>query len=117
MYIKLLDTIVNLDLIRDITKVKACLTTEIAWEMWGNDIKHLSDYDMTTKKELEWLEMSTTGTEGQRDFVVLYYFEILYIGREKKRVIVGDTRHEANRVREELATLLNDNKPIMHVIK
>lgn len=117
MYAKLLDKIINLDLIRRITQVKSGLTTNISWEIHGNDINHLVEYNLTKEKELDWLRLSTTGDEYQREYLVIYFFEIIYLKGDKEKVIVGSSRAEAERVREKFAEFLNGNKPIIHVIE
>jgi hypothetical protein len=104
MYIKLNDEIINLDLIKKISKVVPILSN-------GSDIK-------TQKEELRWLDISNTGDKFAQEHNVAYGFLIYHLNEQNpQRIKVGASRHDAEKAREALATLLNGNKPIMHVIK
>ena len=110
MYIKLNDEIINLDLIKSISKVCAFLCNE-------SDGR---DYDSVIEEEnvARWLEISTTGNESQRKYHVEFGFQIRRLNEKwPQSVKVGMSRADAEKAREALATLLNGNQPIIHEIK
>jgi hypothetical protein len=111
MYIKLNDEIINLDLIKKISKVVPILSN-------GSDGERFDSIIKTQKDELRWLDISNTGNKGQQEYNVAYGFLIYHLNEEGSQWIkVGASRNDAEKAREALGTLLNGNEPIMHVIK
>ena len=111
MYIKLNDEIINLDLIKKISKVVPILSN-------GSDGERFDSIIKTQKEELRWLDISNTGDKFAQEYNVAYGFLIYHLNEQNpQRIKVGASRHDAEKAREALATLLNGNEPIMHVIK
>jgi hypothetical protein len=109
MYIRINDELVNLDLIKSISKV-------IPFLVHPSDGQ---DYSLVlnAKDELRWLEISTNGNEQQREYSVVYGFQINRLNEKYPQNIMVGTSSQADKVREEFATFLNNNQPIIHVIK
>jgi len=109
-YIKLNDEIINLDLIKKISKVVPILSN-------GSDGERFDSIIKTQKDELRWSDISNTG-DKQQQYNVAYGFLVYHLNEQNpQRIKVGASRHDAEKAREVLATLLNGNEPIMHVIK
>jgi len=110
MYIKLNDSIVNLDLIKSIDKLTAYLN--------HNDHSSASHHPIKDDELERWLDISVNGNESQREYTVLYGVSINYLNEKFPTVVmVGKDKENAERVREELAVLLNNNQPLIHEIK
>jgi hypothetical protein len=112
MFIKLQGNIINLDLVKKISDVKAYLAI--------NDDTDIYRYReiVLAGEEARWLNISVNGTEQQTRYTVLYGFEISYL-KEKypERVITGESRRDARKYIESFANLINNNQPIIHEVK
>jgi len=109
MFIKLRGNIINLDLVKKISDVKAYLAIE--------DDSIIQEI-VLAGEEARWLNISVNGTEQQTRYTVLYGFEISYL-KEKypERVITGESRRDARKYIESFANLINNNQPIIHEVK
>lgn len=109
MFIKLRGNIINLDLVKKISDVKAYLAI--------NDDTNIREI-VLAGEEARWLNISVNGTEQQTQYTVLYGFEISYL-KEKypERVITGESRRDARKYIESFANLINNNQPIIHEVK
>lgn len=110
MFVKLNESLINLDLIKEISEVVAFLVHP---KEPDNYI-----YEIEPENVARWLEMSTTGNESQREYDVVFGFKIYYLQEQyPKHIKVSLIRNEAVNAREALATLLNGNQPVIHVVK
>tara|TARA_R110000823_G_scaffold31163_2_gene88930 strand:- start:210 stop:545 length:336 start_codon:yes stop_codon:yes gene_type:complete len=109
MFIKLRGNIINLDLVKKISDVKAYLIRD------GDTSIHEI---LEAREEARWLNISVNGTEQQTQYTVLYGFEISYL-KEKypERVITGESRRDARKYIESFSNLINNNQPIIHEVK
>ena len=109
MFIKLRGNIINLDLVKKISDVKAYLAIE--------DDSIIQEI-VLAGEEARWLNISVNGTEQQTRYTVLYGFEISYL-KEKypERVITGESRRDARKYIESFANLINNDQPIIHEVK
>jgi len=111
MFVKLNESLINLDLIKEISEVVAFLVHS------KKDPENYI-YELEPKNVAKWLEISTTGNESQREYDVVFGFKIYYLQEQyPKHIKVSLIRNEAVNAREALATLLNGNKPVIHVVK
>jgi len=109
MFIKLRGNIVNLDLVKKISDVKAYRVLN-----GDTDIHEIAE----SVEEARWLNDSVNGAEWQTQYTVLYGFEISYL-REKypERVITGESRIDARKYIDSFSNLINNNQPIIHEVK
>ena len=115
MYIKLQNNIINLDLIKKVTEVKAYHVHQGDFEEGNMQFHHEIG---SSKEEARLLNLTSTGDVDQKKYVVAYGFEIHYLNeRSPEKVITGTDRIEARKFLEAFATLLNNNQPIIHEIK
>jgi len=115
MYIKLQDNIINLDLIKKVTEVKAYHVLRLHHEKgnkdYYNEIK-------SAEGEAQLLSQTTNGNDMQREYVVAYGFEIHYLNeRFPEKVITGTNRHEAEKFLEAFIKFLNNNQLTIPEIK
>lgn len=108
MFVKLNETLINLDLIKEISGVVAYVESDDDSENYY--------YIVTDPAEIaHWL--AKTAKEGSK-CQVKFGFRIFYLGEKfPKHVKVSIHRNEAVKAREALATLLNGNTPVIHEIK
>lgn len=107
MFVKLNESIINLDLVKEISGVIAYIT--------GDDDPSGYHYDVSDPVEItRWIERTT----DESKYKVMFGFKIFYLQEQHpKHVKVSQHRHEAARAREELTTLLNGNRPVIHEIR
>jgi hypothetical protein len=108
MFVKLNESIINLDLVKEISEVVAYVE--------GDDEPENYYYEISDPAEIaHWL--TKTAKEGS-SYRVRFGFRIHYLEEKfPKHVKVSQHRHEAAVAREELATLLNGNQPVIHEIR
>jgi hypothetical protein len=115
MYIKLQNNIINLDLIKKVTEVKAYYVHGGDFEEGNTQFHHEIG---SSKEEARLLNLTINGDVDQTKYVVAYGFEIHYLNEKfPEKVITGTDRIEARKFLEAFATLLNNNQPIIHEIK
>ena len=109
MFIKLRGNIINLDLVKKISDVKAYRVLD------GDTSIHEI---LEAREEARWLNDSINGTKWQTQYTVLYGFEISYL-REKypERIVTGKSRRDARKYIESFSNLINNNQPIIHEVK
>lgn len=108
MYIRLQNTLINLDLVKEVDDVTAHAFT------YKNKIgreKTWMHYDeMTSEEEAEYLTRSAT--EEGFEYVVMYCIKVWYLDADyPKYVRLGHVRSDAQKLFNEFATLLNNNNP------
>ena len=108
MFVKLNESIINLDLVKEISEVVAYVE--------GDGEPENYHYVVIDPKEIaHWLER--TAKEGSTNRV-LFGFRIYYLGEKfPKHVKVSPHRNDAVKAREALAALLNGNQPVIHEVK
>ena len=107
MFVKLNETLINLDLVKEISEVIAYITRD--------DDGFGYHYDVSDPVEItRWIERTTDKSK----YKVMFGFKIFYLQEQHpKHVKVSIHRNEAVKAREALATLLNGNTPVIHEIK
>lgn len=108
MFVKLNESIINLDLIKEISEVVAYVEGD------GEPDNYF--YSVSDPVEIAgWL--NTTAKKGS-EYRIVFGFKISYLQEQHpKHVKVSIHRNEAVKAREALATLLNGNTPVIHEIK
>ena len=115
MYIKLQNNIINLDLIKKVTEVKAYHVSRLAYE---EGMLHYYNEIGSAEEEAKLLDKTINGDEYQREYMVAYGFEIYYLNEKwPQKVSVGTDRIEARKFLEAFATLLNNNQPVIYEVK
>jgi len=115
MYIKLQNNIINLDLIKKVTDVKAYHVLRLDYEERNFEYYHEI---RSAEEEARLLDKTTNGNEYQKEYVVVYGFEIHYLNEKwPQKVSVGTDRIEARKFLEAFTTLLNNNQPVIHEVK
>ena len=115
MYIKLKNNIINLDLIKKVTCVKAYHVTRLDYE--AEDLLYYNEI-RSAEEEARLLDKTINGNEYQREYTVAYGFEIHYLNEKwPQKVSVGTDRIEARKFLEAFTTLLNNNQPVIHEVK
>jgi hypothetical protein len=115
MYIKLQDNIINLDLIKKVTDVKAYHVTRIDYKEGKLHYYHEIG---SAEEEASLLHKTTNGNQYQQEYIVVYGFEIHYLNEKwPQRVSLGTSRIDAEKYLEAFLTLLNNNQPIIHEVK
>ena len=115
MYIKLQNNIINLDLIKKVTEVKAYHVLGLDYEAGKLNYYHEIG---SAQEEAKLLDKTTNGNEYQKEYMVVYGFEIHYLNEKRpQKVSVGTDRIEARKFLEAFTTLLNNNQPVIHEVK
>jgi hypothetical protein len=115
MYIKLQNNIINLDLIKKVSEVKAYHVLRLDYEE-GN--LHYYHEIGSAQEEASLLHKTTNGNEYQREYMVVYGFEIHYLNEKwPQKVSVGTNRRDAKKFLDSFTTLLNNNQPVIHEVK
>ena len=115
MYVKLQNNIINLDLIKKVTEVKAYHVLKIDHEKGNKDYYHKIE---SAEGEAQLLNQTTNGNDMQREYVVAYGFEIYYLNeRFSEKVITGTNRHEAEKFLEAFIKFFNNNQLTIPEIK
>ena len=115
MYVKLKNNYINLDLIKKVSEVKAYFATEYDYEegktWYYSEIKKADE-------EARLLSTTTNGTPEQQMYVVVYGFEISYIGEtQRERISIGTSRRDASKYLQSFMTLLNNNVTSVKEVK
>jgi len=115
MYIKLQNNIINLDLIKKVTGIKAYHVLRLDYE--AGEIDYYYEIG-SVKEEVKFLDKTINGDEYQREYMVVYGFEIHYLNEKfPEKVITGTDRIEARKYLEAFTTLLNNNQPVIYEVK
>ena len=115
MYIKLQNNIINLDLIKKVTEVKAYHVLRLNYEERKLEYYHEIG---SAQEEASLLHKTTNGNKHQKEYTVAYGFEIHYLNeKQPQKVSVGTDRIEARKFLEAFTTLLNNNQPVIHEVK
>jgi len=115
MYIKLQNNIINLDLIKKVTEVKAYHVLRLDYEERNLEYYHKIG---SAQEEASLLHKTTNGNKHQKEYTVAYGFEIHYLNEKwPQKVSVGTDRIEARKFLEAFTTLLNNNQPVIHEVK
>ncbi len=108
MFVKLNESIINLDLVKEISEVVAYVE--------GDD--EPENYHYVIRDPVEIAHWLTKAAKEGSEYRVRFGFKIYYLEEKfPKHVKVSQHRHEADRAREELATLLNGNQSVIHEIR
>ena len=115
MYVKLQNNIINLDLIKKVTEVKAYHVLILDYEEGRKDYHFEIETD---EKEAQILNQTINGNEYQTEYMVAYGFEISYLNEPNpEKVITGVNRHEAKKFLEVFIQYLNNNQLTIPEIK
>lgn len=108
MFIKLNESIINLDLIKEISEIVAYVEGD------GEPDNYF--YSVSDPVEIAgWL--NTAAKKGS-EYRIVFGFKVFYLEeKHPKNVKVSTYRNEAVKAREALAELLNGNVPVLHEIK
>lgn len=112
MYIKLGENIINLDLIRKISKISAHVVDK-------NKTKPSYYTELDEENEARWLKMIADKTDKYAQTQrMAYVFKIHYLNEQGyDSVDCGEDKEKAEIALEKLSELLNNNTPIIHEIK
>ena len=117
MYIKLQNNIINLDLIKKVTEVKAYHVLRQLLDYEEGKLGYYREIG-SAQEEAKLLHKTTNGNEYQKECMVVYGFEIHYLNEKwPQKVSVGTDRIEARKFLEAFTTLLNNNQPVIHEVK
>jgi hypothetical protein len=122
MYIKLNNTIINLDLVKEISTIYPVFhsKTESTSKLRGGH-----EWDLENKKDLEnyqrWVKKMKEDT-GEETYTISYVFDVVYLEESTRRVLAPfskdfDALIKLEKARTALVKLLNDNQPIIHTIE
>jgi len=115
MYIKLKNNYINLDLIKKVSEVKAYYVD--GYDYKEGSIQFYSEI-RTADEEACLLSTTTNGTPEEQMYVVVYGFEISYIGETKREIIsIGTSRRDASKYLQSFMTLLNNNVTSVKEVK
>lgn len=116
MFIRLGNTLVNLDLIKELSEVEAHFYTDDSENLYHSKDYWLDLKPMSSKEEVETI--ARIATEPDYTYKVMYCMSIHYLNEKYAKVVMlGFDRIEARKIREEFATLLNNNNSIIPYLK
>jgi hypothetical protein len=117
MYIRLQDTLINLDLVKKIDDV-----TAHHYQNKSDRIHSGKEYielkPMEAVEEVKFLALYADPDKNKKKFEVRYFIKVWYIGEDRADFVnCGTNRHDAQKLHTAFSTLVNGNKPITHHLK